>query len=156
MVYSNMKNKSSNLSSLFTAGSQIPPHPLPPYPTLTCTPVPFVSSFPFHWQAPLDLGLTSSPVCAFHLNSGTSQTSYQNQSPPHKSPNMASVQLQGQPWAAFRNALAGSATNTAFPFINTARKDPELKNLIARLGCAQDTSFPGAELARVQGTGLNN
>lgn len=67
---------------------------------------------------------------------------------------MASVQLQGQPWAAFRNALAGSTTNTAFPFINTARKDPELKKARARLGCAQGTSFPGAELARSKEQGL--
>lgn len=146
MVYSNLKNKSSNLSSLSTAGSQIPlllTH-LPPYPTLIYTPVPHLSLSPASHstgQAPPDLGLTRSPVCAFRLNSGTSQTSYQNQSPPHKSPNMASVQLRGWPWAAFRKALAGSATNTALPFINTARKVPELKKTRARLGCAQGTSL---------------
>lgn len=162
MVYSNLKNERSNLSSLSTSGSQIPLRPalLPPYPTLICTPVPYLPSSPASLhstgQAPLDLELTRSPVCTFHLNSGTSQTSSQNQSPPHKRPNMVSVRLRGQPWAAFQKALAGSATNTALPFINTAREDPELRKARARLGCAQGISFPGAELARVPDTGLNS
>lgn len=70
MVHSNLKNKSSNLFSLSTAGSQTPPSLLPPYLSLTGTSVPYLHLSPASGstgQASLDLGLTRSLMCAFYL-----------------------------------------------------------------------------------------
>lgn len=156
-VCSNLKNTSSNSSPLSTDGSQTPllPALLPSYPTLTWTPVPHLPLSPASrstGQAPLDLD-SLGPRC---VPSETSHTVHQNQRLPHKRPSMAPGQLRGGLGKPSGKAHAGSATNTALPSIKTAEEDPELKKARARLGCAQGSSFPRAELARAQGMGLNN
>lgn len=95
-------------------------------------------------------------VCAFLLNSGTSQTVTKSRAlltrDRTRLPFSSEAGL-GQPSG---KALAGSDTNTALLFINTAGEDPELRKARARLSCVQGILFSGAELAMVQGTWLNN